>query len=140
MRRLFRHASACVLAGLALLSGCGRGPAPAVPRTPGAVLYLTNCSACHQPDGHGIASMYPPLAATPVTLGDPATLLAWVLFGERPPELPKGAYAGLMPQFGYLSDADAALILTHVRSSFGNHASAVTPAMVAAARAVRRGR
>jgi len=141
LQKLVRPGAA--LAAVLLLGGCGHGASPgkpATPPTPGGTLYLTNCSACHQLDGQGVAAMYPPLAATPVTLGDPAPLLAWVLFGERPAALPKGQYAGLMPQFSYLSDADVALILTHVRSSFGNHAAAITPAMVATARAVRRGR
>jgi mono/diheme cytochrome c family protein len=45
-----------------------------------------------------------------------------------------------MPQFGYLSDDDLATLLTYVRSSFGNQASAITPSMVAEARAAHRAR
>jgi mono/diheme cytochrome c family protein len=46
-----------------------------------------------------------------------------------------GGGAG-MPSFkDDLSDADLAAILTYVRSSWGNKGKAVTPAMVAAARA-----
>lgn len=82
--------------------------------------------------------MQPPLAGTPVAIGEPAPLLAWVMFGRRPETLPSGVYHGQMPQFGYLNDQDLATLLTHVRSSFGNHAEAVTPAMVAAARAAHR--
>jgi mono/diheme cytochrome c family protein len=82
--------------------------------------------------------MQPPLAGTPVAIGDPAELLGWVMFGRRPAALPAGVYHGVMPQFGYLSDDELATILTHVRSSFGNHAPPVTPAMVAAARAAHR--
>ena len=116
----------------------GGGGAPRAPPTRGARLYIGTCLACHQPDGGGVSGVQPPLAGTPVTVGDPEVLLAWVLFGERPPTLPKGRYSGIMPQFGYLADADLAELLTHVRSSFGNHAPPVTIAMVAAARAVHR--
>jgi mono/diheme cytochrome c family protein len=79
----------------------------------------------------------PPLAATAVTVGDPDELLGWVMYGRRPAALPQGRYRGMMPQFAYLADADLAEVLTHVRSSFGNHAAPVTPAMVARARTHR---
>jgi mono/diheme cytochrome c family protein len=130
-------------AGLAagILAGCGPGaPAPSRTTTAGERLYLLTCAACHRPDGSGIAGVQPPLAATPVTIGAPADLLGWVLFGRRPASLPRGVYAGLMPQFSYLSDEELAALLTHVRSSFGNHASPVTAAMVATARAAQRAR
>jgi len=78
--------------------------------------------------------MQPPLAATPVPLGDAGVMLAWVMYGQRPAALPRGVYAGVMPQFAYLTDADLAALVTHVRSSFGNQASAITPAMVGAMR------
>ena len=78
--------------------------------------------------------MQPPLAGTPVPLGDADVMLAWVMYGQRPTVLPRGAYAGVMPQFAFLTDADLAALLTHVRSSFGNHATPITPEMVGAVR------
>ena len=108
--------------------------------SPGARLYASNCLACHQANGEGVPGVQPPLAGTPVPAGDAAALLGWVMFGERPAALPKGQYSGVMPQFGYLSDADLAALLTYVRSSFGNRAAPVTPAMVAEVRAAHRGR
>jgi mono/diheme cytochrome c family protein len=133
-------AAALLLLG-AGAAGCGGGGgAPQAPATPGARLYVAYCLACHQASGAGVKGVQPPLAGTPVTIGDPAELLGWVMFGTRPATLPKGAYSGVMPQFSYLGDADLAALLTHVRASFGNHAPAVTPAMVAAARAAERGR
>ncbi len=123
-----------------VLAACGPGGTAAAPPSPGARLYANNCLACHQKDGAGVPGVQPPLAATPVPVGDPRELLGWVLFGERPDSLPRGQYAGVMPQFGYLSDDDLATLLSFVRSSFGNHASAITPAMVAEARAAHRAR
>ncbi len=122
---------------LATLGGCGpRGAAPpGAPPPPGARLYVTTCSACHQLHGEGVGGVQPPLAGTPVAVGDPDELLRWVMFGIRPAALPKGPYAGVMPQFSYLSDEQLATLLTWVRASFGNHASAITPAMVATVRA-----
>jgi len=78
--------------------------------------------------------MQPPLAGTPVPLGDTDVLLGWVMYGKRPVVLPRGAYAGVMPQFAFLTDADLAAVLSHVRTSFGNHAPPVTQQQVAAVR------
>lgn len=132
-----RSAVAIAFAGVLAGVGCGGGQ-PAAP-VPGERLYALNCIACHQQHGEGVRGMQPPLAGTAVPIGEPAVLLAWVMFGERPAALPRGQYAGVMPQFAYLKDADLAALLTYVRSSFGNHASAITPEMVAAVRAAHRG-
>ena len=135
-----RFASATAAAALAiLLAACGSG-GRAAPPSAGARLYASNCLACHLPHGEGIPGVQPPLAGTPVPLGDPRELVGWVLYGERPASLPRGQYAGVMPQFGYLSDADVATLLTFVRSSFGNQAGAITPAMVAEVREAHRAR
>jgi mono/diheme cytochrome c family protein len=120
------------------VAGCGGGGSPAAPPGPGERLYLSNCLACHQKNGEGVKGLQPPLIGTPVTIGDPDQLLGWVMFGKRPAALPKGQFGGVMPQFAYLSDADLAALLTHVRSSFGNQAPPVTPEMVARARALHR--
>ena len=119
-----------------LASGCGRAPAPK-PADHGARLYVTYCMACHQEHGEGVAGMQPPLAGTPVPNGDPAVLAAWVMSGVRPSVLPRGRYANVMPQFGFLSDADLAALLTYVRTSFGNHAGAVSPEFIAGVRAAQ---
>ncbi|MBS0394569.1 MAG: cytochrome c [Proteobacteria bacterium] len=133
-----RGAALAGAAAALLLAGCGQKP-PAGPPSPGQRLYAANCLACHQPGGEGVPGVQPPLAGTPVPTGDPQVLLRWVMFGERPAALPRGRYSGMMPQFGYLSDEDLAVLLSYVRSSFGNHAAPVTPAMVAAARSAHRG-
>ena len=124
----------------AVLVACGPGAGPATPPSPGARLYANNCLACHQKNGEGVPNVQPPLAGTPVPVGDPGELLGWVLYGERPASLPRGRYSGVMPQFSYLSDEDLAALLSYVRSNFGNAAPPITPAMVAAARAAHRAR
>ena len=100
-RFLVAHFAA--LATLATLAACapgGPGGSSASPAATGAErLYATTCAACHRPDGSGIAGVQPPLAGTPVTVGEPSELLGWVMYGQRPATLPRGAYAGLMPQF-----------------------------------------
>ena len=141
MNRMRRAMAGVVASTTALfVAACGGGsPAPAPPTTPGARLYLANCMACHRADGSGVPTLQPPLAGTPITVGDPTVLLDWVMYGRRPDALPAGTYSGFMPRFSYLSDEELAALLTHVRASFGNRAAPVTPAMVAAARAAYRG-
>jgi mono/diheme cytochrome c family protein len=133
----FRLIAAALVA--ATLAACGSGGSSSSP-SPGARLYANNCLACHQRDGEGVPGVQPPLAGTPVPGGDPGELLRWVMFGERPAALPKGKYSGVMPPFAYLSDADLATLLTYLRSSFGNQAPPITPAMVAEVRAAHGGR
>lgn len=130
---------ACV--AVALLPGCGpAGTGPTQTVAPGARLYMANCLACHQADGSGVRGLQPPLAGTPVAVGDPRQLLAWVMYGARPAALPRGAYSGVMPQFSYLSDGDLAALLSYVRTSFGNQSGPVSAAMVAEARAAHGAR
>jgi cytochrome c6 len=86
--------------------------------------FLDNCSACHQATGKGVKGAFPALAGSPLVQGDPKIVITTVLNGR----------AG-MPAFkDDLTDADLAAILTYVRGSWGNKASAIKPAEVVAAR------
>lgn len=110
------------------------GPAPIASAGRGAQLFSASCAACHQSDGRGISHLYPSLAGSAVVLGESSVLARWVIKGERPAALPPGRYASAMPQFGWLKDADAAALLTYIRTGFGNQARAVDAAAVAVAR------
>jgi mono/diheme cytochrome c family protein len=118
-------------------AACTQGGAPpradAGTEARGAQIFSGSCAACHQSDGHGIPNLYPGLAGSPVVMGDPAALARWVIRGERPASMPPGRYSSLMPQFGWLKDADTAALLTYIRSQFGNHARAVDADAVAGA-------
>jgi mono/diheme cytochrome c family protein len=94
-----------------------------------------HCASCHQRDGRGLGEVQPTLAGSAAATGDPRALIAWVLRGEPPATLVSTRSAVVMPQFAWLSDEDLALVLTHIRSSFGNAAGAVTATDVAAVRA-----
>jgi cytochrome c6 len=87
----------------------------------GATIYGANCEACHGANGQGGA--FPALAGSAkVTASDPTALISLVKDGS-----------GVMPGYGMkLSDADIAAVLTYVRSSWGNNASAVTADQVSA--------
>jgi mono/diheme cytochrome c family protein len=93
-------------------------------------MYSGNCIACHQKDAQGIPGVYPSLAGSPVILGDPKELAAWVIQGRRPASMPIGRYPTSMIQFNWMKPGDAAALFTYLRSNFGNQASAVDAATV----------
>lgn len=103
----------------------------------GKEVYLLQCLACHQIDGGGVANLNPPLdGATAVKANDKARLIRIVLQGltERK-EIDGEFYANNMAPHPDLSNQQIADVLTYVRNSWSNKASAVTPGEVKAVRA-----
>ncbi len=101
----------------------------------GLAVYGQYCAGCHQPEGTGVAGLYPPLARTGWVNGDKHTLIRTVLYGlSKPIEVNGKPYHEQMPPYKFLSDRQVAAVLTFIRSSFGNQSAAVAPEEVAAAR------
>lgn len=102
----------------------------------GAQLYTAQCLACHQATGAGLPGVFPPLAGAEWVTGKPELAIQIVLHGLEGAITVKGTqYQGQMPMFkDKLSDAEVAAVLSHVRSSFGNTASAIDAEQVAKAR------
>jgi mono/diheme cytochrome c family protein len=99
----------------------------------GAQLYLDNCNACHRSDAVSNAKVFPALAGNPSVLSDdPTSLIRLVLAGSSLPST-HGAPSNLgMPAFGWrLSDEETAQLVTFVRQSWGNQASAADAGQVA---------
>lgn len=120
------------LVGLALAQG---EPLAVVDTSPGEVLYLATCSACHQPNGAGIPSAFPPLAGhVPKLLASPEGrdyLPAVVLNGLSGAMSVEGlTYDGVMPPWPDLDDRQLANVLNYVASAWGN-AAALPPDFVA---------
>lgn len=104
----------------------------------GAQLYTLYCSACHAADGKGATGgLFPPLAESPWLAGDPDRSIKVVLHGLQGPLeiLGKSYDLEMPPQGAVLPDDQIAAILTHVRSSWGNQAAAVTAETVKTIRA-----
>ena len=101
----------------------------------GAALFASHCAGCHGGEGQGVAGAFPPLRGELVT-GGPEHVVRLVRGGASGPLQVQGAeYNGVMPSFdGRLSDAELASVLSYVRGSWGNDASAITAAQVSAAR------
>jgi cytochrome c oxidase subunit 2 len=94
----------------------------------GEQAYNTNCAACHQVNGQGLAAAnFPPMAGSPVATGDLAAHLDVVL---------NGASGTAMQAFGgSLNDLDLAAIITYERNAWGNDTGdVVQPRDIAAAR------
>ncbi|NYE62947.1 mono/diheme cytochrome c family protein [Duganella sp. 1224] len=101
--------------------------------TRGAQLYLDNCAACHRSDATANAKVFPALAGNPSVLSDdPTSLIRLVLAGSALPST-RGAPSPLgMPGFAWrLSDEETAQLVTFVRQSWGNQASAADAGQVA---------
>ncbi|HEY8023931.1 MAG TPA: cytochrome c oxidase subunit II [Burkholderiaceae bacterium] len=93
----------------------------------GEKVFNTNCAACHQVNGKGIAGTFPALDGSPVVNGPKAEQINVVLNGRN----------GKMPAWkDSLSDTEIAAAITYTRNSWSNKAAEniVQPAEVLAAR------
>ncbi len=105
----------------------------------GKLLYKKYCLVCHQSDGGGVMGLNPPLIKTDYVLGDQKRLINIILKGlNQDLEIDGETYANPMPALGHLSDQEVADVLSFVRNSFGNKASAITPAQVKAVRKTKK--
>lgn len=94
-----------------------------------------SCTACHQPTGAGIRHTFPPLAKSEWVHGPIENLIRIQLRGlQGEIEVNGQTFNGVMTPQLTQTDEQIAAVLTYVRNSFGNKASAVTPDMVAALR------
>jgi mono/diheme cytochrome c family protein len=103
----------------------------------GQKVYEATCLTCHQSDGQGVQSMNPTIVKTKWVLGNKRSLVKIVLNGLKGGEIEIGGdsfHNPMPPQSALLTDQQIADVLTYVRNSFGNKASAVTPSEVKAAR------
>jgi mono/diheme cytochrome c family protein len=92
------------------------------------------CLGCHGPTGQGMANVGPPLAKSEWVAGPVENLIGIQLRGLQGAITVNGQdyqFAAPMVAMGAgQPDENIAAVLTYVRNSFGNSASAVTPEMV----------
>lgn len=100
-----------------------------MPSVKGAKLYELHCAQCHGDKGQGVPNAYPALAGNrAVLMKSTANLVQIVLSGGYAPATAGNPRPYGMPPFVLvLNDSDIAATLTHIRSSWGNQASEVTP-------------
>lgn len=126
-------------ATLSFLSAQTKKPAGQSPAQRGKKIYQQYCLTCHQVDGGGVPHMNPPLIKTSYVLGDKHALIQVILNGmQASVPIDDEYYSNNMPPHNFLKDQEIADVLTFVRSSFGNKASAVTVADVKKSREVKK--
>jgi mono/diheme cytochrome c family protein len=101
----------------------------------GKKLYTQYCLSCHQQDGGGVQNMNPTLSKTSYVNGDKSRLISVILKGLGRQEIDGETYTNVMAPFNFLNDRQIADLLTFIRKSFQNRASAVTAGEVKAGRA-----
>jgi ubiquinol-cytochrome c reductase cytochrome b subunit len=127
-------APAASTSGTAATTGGGTSGGAVSTAGAGASVHTANCSGCHGATGVGAPGAFPPLAGNPVVVGDPNAVIKIVSGGLSGSITVKGAkYNGQMPAWkGTLTNAQIASVITYIRSTWGNSASPVTEAQVAA--------
>jgi mono/diheme cytochrome c family protein len=144
-----------MVGSVVLLGGCGDGAgrgaasdgtaaANASNRPPGEAAYLAVCANCHLEHGRGMAPAYRSLVGSAWATGDADRSIAIVLYGVQGPVVDeRSTYHTAMLAFGSgapMSDTAVAAVVTYMRTSWGNTASAVTVADVARVKARYAGR
>ncbi|HUN48214.1 MAG TPA: cytochrome c [Stellaceae bacterium] len=110
----------------------GAAPAPLAANDPamraGAAVYIDHCGACHAPAGTGIVGLFPSLKGSPsVQSADATSLIRVVLEGAQSVATDPAPTGAAMPSFGWkLNDDQIAAVITYIRNSWGNAASAVS--------------
>ncbi len=93
----------------------------------GETVYTSSCAACHQFDGSGVPSVFPPIKDSPVATGEMNDHLDVVMNGREGTQMQ--AY------LNRLSNLELAAVLTYQRNAFGNDTGdLVQPSDIAAAR------
>ncbi len=102
----------------------------------GKKIYEQKCLACHQADGGGVPNMNAPLDGASNVVGkDIARLVRIIRYGYNERVALDGFYySNAMTASPDLKDNEIADLLTYIRNSWSNKASAVTIAQVQAAK------
>ena len=103
----------------------------------GKQVYMQGCVTCHQLDGGGVVNMSPSLVKAKFVSGSKTPLINVVLKGLSQKEIDGEHYSNPMPNFKHLTDRQIADVLTYIRGSFGNKATAVTAAEVTRVRGAK---
>lgn len=105
----------------------------------GKKVYDKVCLSCHMIDGGGVPHLNPPLIQTSYVLGDKKKIIQIVLHGMNDRiAIDDDYYSNNMAPHKDLTNQQIADVLTYIRNSFGNKASAVTVKEVQAVRSEKQ--
>lgn len=123
-----------IVIGLASCGGSGEKKAAADDQEPdrrenlrfnqykvkGMQLYQQHCVACHQPNGEGLAALYPPLKNSDYLLEDLARAACVIKNGQVEQIVVNGqTYSQMMPPVE-VSPLEIAEIITYITNEWGN--------------------
>jgi len=87
----------------------------------GKDIYEKQCAACHQPEGQGLAPVFPALAGSKIVTGPLLSAEGKLLKDSHVDRVLNGKEGTAMQAFkNTLSDAEIAAVITFERNSFGN--------------------
>jgi len=94
----------------------------------GDTVYGNNCASCHQINGAGLPSVFPPLKGNPAVLDEnPKDHILAVLEGVSGKVIDGVSYPTAMPGFAaVLSDEEVTAVVNHERTRWGNKAKTVS--------------
>ncbi|WP_413998048.1 copper-containing nitrite reductase [Flavobacterium sp. W1B] len=101
----------------------------------GKDLFAGTCFACHQSEGQGIPSVFPPLAKSDYLNADHNRAIRAVIHGLSGEITVNGKKYNSVMTSQNLTDEEIANTLTYIYDSWGNNKTRVTAAMVKAQRA-----
>lgn len=87
----------------------------------GKDLYDSRCASCHQPDGRGLAGVFPPVIGSEYVVGPPEVPVRIVLLGITGELVVGGVtYRGEMPSWrDKMKDDEIAKVLSYLREQSG---------------------
>lgn len=123
------------IATLMILASCGGSPKEAAKdnkmdsreeirlkqyQVQGAKIYATYCANCHQQDGKGLASLYPPLAASDYLLGNLPRAACIIKNGQTKEIEVNGVKYNQMMPGNPITNLEVAEVLTFIGNAWGN--------------------
>ena len=104
----------------------------------GKKIFSVRCASCHQSNGLGIATQYPPLAGSEWVSADPDLIIKVILKGLKGEIMVKGEKYGTSAAVNMaavpINDREIANVSTYVRQAWGNDYSEVKEDQVARVR------
>lgn len=91
-------------------------------RVEGSKIYATYCANCHQQDGKGLASLYPPLDGSDYLLENLARAACIIKNGQMKEIVVNGETYNQMMPGNPISNLEIAEVLTYITNAWGNEA------------------
>lgn len=91
----------------------------------GSKIYATYCANCHQQDGKGLASLYPPLDGSDYLMEDMARAACIIKNGQSKEIVVNGVTYNQMMPGNPITNLEVAEVLTYISNAWGNEGGLV---------------